>query len=173
MKCPFCGSEIADNSKFCGSCGRQIPRDEHIEDTHSVIFGSGFDQRESGNNTRSNLSMPTNNQPQDPKKLFSTLLGACIASTIIGVVGLIFGIIAQSGPGPDELLLDFIISLVTGFFALFFLLISYLTTQPKLFRLKKPTSFVDWLPTILFVIGFGVSVAAAIFGVKTFLIVVA
>ena len=29
-QCPYCGSELADDAKFCGECGKSLPADEPV-----------------------------------------------------------------------------------------------------------------------------------------------
>ena len=29
-QCPYCGSELADDAKFCGECGKSLPSDEPV-----------------------------------------------------------------------------------------------------------------------------------------------
>jgi len=70
MFCPECGAQIPDGSKFCSQCGRTLRTPQRT---------SGEPQR---------VSQTT---PSSPKKT----AGTAIASLVLGLVGIFFGLITS------------------------------------------------------------------------------
>lgn len=186
MKCPFCGKEIPDDSKFCPACGQPIPRDldyskeQHIDQNysdpaHEVTYSGAFSQKVSGPNQTSRINMQggagTAQGPYDPKKARTELIVALSITIILAVVGLILGIQALKPENKNEtMLVPF--SIACSFFGLFGILIFWLPMQTRLWKNKKPEEFVDWVPLGMAVILLGLVIPAIIFAVQGFILLI-
>ena len=151
MKCPFCGAEIPDNSKFCASCGQPIPQDldyskeQHIDPNysdpaHEVTYSGAFSQQASGPNQTTRINMKggagTAQGPYNPKKARTELIVSLSIAIILAVVGLILGIQALKPENKDNtMLVPF--SIACSFFGLFGILIFWLPMQTRLWKNKK------------------------------------
>lgn len=178
MKCPKCGNEIPDGSKFCPECDQPInnepaeevkqPSNEYVDDpAHETVYLGAFSQKISGSNQINMKGGVTPVQPLDPKRAYKGMVASLSVAIVFATLGLVFGLLAKD-PTRKEDTLFFILPLVGAFTGLFLGLIEYLVVQPRLFKEQKPTSFIDWIPTILFVVDLGVTIPALIFAIQAF-----
>lgn len=80
--CPNCGASMADNEKFCGSCGARQPETASSQNTQNI------------NNTQTNMN--NGNYYQQPAKPTS---GMAVASLVLGICTWIFGWFTLAIPG--------------------------------------------------------------------------
>jgi hypothetical protein len=90
--CPNCGAQVADNEKFCGSCGAVQPEAGSSQNTQNydtqTNMNTGYNQGNSQYNT--------GNYYQQPVKPTS---GMAVASLVLGIVTWIFGWFTLAIPG--------------------------------------------------------------------------
>ena len=181
MKCPFCGKEIPDDSKFCPGCGQPIPQEldnsneEHVDQSfddpaHEITYSGAFSQQVSGPNQTTKINMQGGAsyvQQLDPNRAYKGMIASLSTAIVFAILGLVFGLLAKN-PANSKETLFFILPLVGAFAGLFLGLIGYLAVQFKLFKMKKPDSVKDWIPTALFVIDLAVTIPALIFALQAF-----
>ena len=180
MKCPYCGAEIPDNSKFCSICGQAIavePVKEEIEEVNSPAhevnaYNGAFSQNISGPNKVTNINMSGGvnaTQAMTPERLYKTSLSLGIVSLVFAIIGLI---VSTSGlnSGAKDLTMYFVMGAVCSFFPLFMFLIGFFTIQVKLMKTKKPSEGKDYIPLITWIAVIGVTIPAVVMAVKLFLL---
>lgn len=180
MKCPYCGAEIPDNSKFCSICGQAIavePVKEVIEEVDSPAhevnaYNGAFSQNISGPNKVTNINMSGGvnaAQAMTPERLYKTSLILGIISLVFAIIGLIVSISGLNS-GAKDLTMYFVMGAVGSFFPLFMFLIGFFTMQVKLMKIKKPSEGKDYIPLIMWIAVIGVTIPAVIMSVKVFLL---
>ena len=180
MKCPYCGAEIPDNSKFCPICGQAIsqePVKEEIEEVNSPAhevnaYNGAFSQNISGPNKVTNINMSGGVnavQPMTPEKLYKSSLSMAIVSLVFAIIGLIVSALGLKS-GAKDLTMYFVIGAVGSFFPLFMFLIGFFNMQVKLMKAKKPSEGKDYIPLIMWIAVIGVTIPAVIMSVKVFLL---
>ena len=181
MKCPYCGAEIPDNSKFCSICGQSIavePVKEVIEEevnspAHEVnAYNGAFSQNISGANKVTNINMSGGAnavQPMTPEKMYKSSLSMAIVSIVFAIIGLIVSALGLKS-GAKDLTMYFVIGAVGSFFPLFMFLIGFFNIQVKLMKAKKPSEGKDYIPLITWIAVIGVTIPAVIMSVKVFLL---
>lgn len=70
MKCPYCNSEISDNSMFCGSCGKKLPQQKECVKCGKIIDDISDYCPYCGAKQNPSVSTPTTGQkpPISPSK---------------------------------------------------------------------------------------------------------
>ena len=172
MKCPKCGAEIPDGTKFCGFCGCVVSGDDNP--AHQVNYYGGFSQNISSANKVTNVSGQTagaaGTDALTPEQMYRGIITGAIVASVFGVVGLIVSLNTLSvNPNDDSFSILFVISLLASFAGLFTVLLTYLIMQPRLFKIKPPSSLKDWIPTGLAIVALGVVIPAVVFAIQVFI----
>ena len=68
MKCPYCGKEVEEGSKFCDGCGAKLDETREVEKTYDYVY-------------------------EQPKKSKAGLIAAIIIISVLVVAGIIVGIV--------------------------------------------------------------------------------
>ena len=63
MKCPFCKSEINDNSRFCPNCGKNLPHNRQNTDNNQQDSGFSGTAENSGNQSVTAENPQINQEP--------------------------------------------------------------------------------------------------------------
>ncbi len=179
MRCPSCGKEIPDGSRFCSFCGVVIPEKQTIPDVfddpaHQTTYTGAFSQPVSGG-SGSTINMKGgmgSAQPaMDPKKLYKSTIISMSIAIVFATIGLILGILASDPANKDG---SFLVAFgaACGFFGLFGFLIFWIQAQIKIAKAKPYDGFVNWIPAILALVDLGISIPAVIFAVQGFIAMV-
>ena len=84
--CPYCGSEIADDTKFCPNCGspqqdqqpQQLQQDQQMQQVQPPAYTNAG----AGNSSQTPYTQPATSAPQPAS-------GKAIGSLVCGIIGLL------------------------------------------------------------------------------------
>ena len=87
--CPNCGAKVADNEKFCGSCGAQQPASNSTQNTQNMYNTNAGD-----NNGQNNYQYNNGGYYQPPMR--AKTCGFSIASLVLSLIGIFTGVLGSS-----------------------------------------------------------------------------
>ena len=167
MKCPQCGKEVPDNTKFCPECGfnfANMPKDEINDPAHEVI------------NTSTTIGSAVSDSYRDDPNFKKKVR----LMNILGAIGFVFsglGVFASSmlafnkdNNGPNETAI-YVVLLVLGVaIGLGIAFIGLIPMSKKYFPDGKAKGFLENLPGVF--LGFMISFAAVALAFQGFILVI-
>ena len=181
MRCPSCGKEIPDGSRFCSFCGVVIPEKQTIPDVfddpaHETTYSGAFSQPTSGPNGTSKINMKGgvgDVRPQmNPKQQYKN----CVITLSVAIVGAFFVLlrcIFAVDPANKNDSILFAFAFAFSFFGLFGFFLFWLPPQIKIAKAKPYGGFIDWIPAVLAAIDLGVTIPSLIYAFKAFQLMLA
>lgn len=77
MKCPYCGKEVEEGSKFCDGCGAKLDEARKVESNYEYVY-------------------------EQPKKSKAGLITAIVIISVLVITGIIVGIILLTSGGKKD-----------------------------------------------------------------------
>lgn len=115
MKCPFCGKEVEDGSKFCSSCGANLETSDSISNQVKESTASSAYSQVGSSGGEHDVLTPENFRDAPTYKrnlLIMIILGGI--GLIFSALSLLFSILYRFGDGSDAYLVLMIFGFIIG-----------------------------------------------------------
>ena len=162
MKCPRCGAEVPNDSKFCSVCGYQFGLNNPAHET--AQYGGSYLNQETGKSGASYQA-----QTMTPEKLFMQSFVWSIILFGIAVGVFIAVMVTRNGPiTSDNAIIMTMMPVASGVFVLLLSLLIVLQFEVKYLKSGNKHGFFGYVPFFTFGLTIIFMILSIIFGTVTF-----